>query len=646
MRASLEFKGRELMWHFEYVIPSFMILAVILLHYFTSQHISVRVHKVFFAVLYVEFFTILIDIVSSYFCDHFEHFSYELLVFINLLFYILFLLRSYVFFIYSYVLSNRTIRLKKERVILATIPLIILEAFVISTVVNKYIFYIDENGFNKGRYNYAIYICLFFYVFLSIVVAIFNRKKFNRKKYFAYTILFNMVLFIGGIVRILLPNYLIMDTTCVLTILMIYLCFENPELYIDRRTSSFNYSALNALLFDDRAINRTSIKGFYLRNYREFHGFIEDNLVDELLRVVANAVKIYGKTRNIFYIRRGGFIVCYKEQKDFSQVQKEVTRYLDEYKRMHDIKIRTDLAIIELDEELAGLPVSTKVELIKDVYDSRYNMVAFDRILISVDDYNKSKRELEIKSEIEWAIDNNDVEIYIQPIVEIKNKKVVGGELLARIKRDNGSLLMPGEFISVAERYGLMNKIGYMVFSKACKYIKENDLKAAGIEWLNFNVSPSEFLGDDLSSSLCEVTNKYGVDRNFIHIEIVEEFVEDFLRFKNEISKVHRFDFNFVLDDYGVGYSNLMRLNEINFINIKLDKSLVRAYCDSGNLIVATMIKAFKELGYELTAEGVESEDMVRKMTDLGVDYIQGFYYSKAVPVANFLDMVKEINTK
>lgn len=646
MRASLEFKGRELMWHFEYVIPSFMILAVILLHYFTSQHISVRVHKVFFAVLYVEFFTILIDIVSSYFCDHFEHFSYELLVFINLLFYILFLLRSYVFFIYSYVLSNRTIRLKKERVILATIPLIILEAFVISTVVNKYIFYIDENGFNKGRYNYAIYICLFFYVFLSIVVAIFNRKKFNRKKYFAYTILFNMVLFIGGIVRILLPNYLIMDTTCVLTILMIYLCFENPELYIDRRTSSFNYSALNALLFDDRAINRTSIKGFYLRNYREFHGFIEDNLVDELLRVVANAVKIYGKTRNIFYIRRVGFIVCYKEQKDFSQVQKEVTRYLDEYKRMHDIKIRTDLAIIELDEELAGLPVSTKVELIKDVYDSRYNMVAFDRILISVDDYNKSKRELEIKSEIEWAIDNNDVEIYIQPIVEIKNKKVVGGELLARIKRDNGSLLMPGEFISVAERYGLMNKIGYMVFSKACKYIKENDLKAAGIEWLNFNVSPSEFLGDDLSSSLCEVTNKYGVDRNFIHIEIVEEFVEDFLRFKNEISKVHRFDFNFVLDDYGVGYSNLMRLNEINFINIKLDKSLVRAYCDSGNLIVATMIKAFKELGYELTAEGVESEDMVRKMTDLGVDYIQGFYYSKAVPVANFLDMVKEINTK
>ena len=106
------------------------------------------------------------------------------------------------------------------------------------------------------------------------------------------------------------------------------------------------------------------------------------------------------------------------------------------------------------------------------------------------------------------------------------------------------------------------------------------------------------------------------------------------------------YGFQFVLDDYGVGYSNLMRLNEINFINIKLDKSLVRAYCDLGNLIVATMIKAFKELGYELTAECVESEDMVRKMTDLGVDYIQGFHYSKAVPVANFLDMVKEINTK
>ena len=94
--------------------------------------------------------------------------------------------------------------------------------------------------------------------------------------------------------------------------------------------------------------------------------------------------------------------------------------------------------------------------------------------------------------------------------------------------------------------------------------------------------------------------------------------------------------FRFVLDDYGIGYSNISRLKKCPFINVKLDMSLVWDYCKKPDDILPTMVTAFKHMGFSVTAEGIETREMAEHLSNIGVDYQQGFYFAKPMPMADF----------
>jgi EAL domain-containing protein (putative c-di-GMP-specific phosphodiesterase class I) len=111
---------------------------------------------------------------------------------------------------------------------------------------------------------------------------------------------------------------------------------------------------------------------------------------------------------------------------------------------------------------------------------------------------------------------------------------------------------------------------------------------------------------------------------------------------EKQISSLTGSGFRFVLDDYGIGYSNVSRLRKTPFINIKLDKSLVWDYCKAPSEILPVEIDAFKKCGFEITAEGIENADMAKKMRDIGCNYLQGYFYSKPVPFDEFIKYAKE----
>jgi EAL domain-containing protein (putative c-di-GMP-specific phosphodiesterase class I) len=96
--------------------------------------------------------------------------------------------------------------------------------------------------------------------------------------------------------------------------------------------------------------------------------------------------------------------------------------------------------------------------------------------------------------------------------------------------------------------------------------------------------------------------------------------------------------FMFVLDDYGTGYSNLSRLRNCPFINIKLDMSIVRDYCKKPDEMLPNMVHTFKHLHFEVTAEGVEDVGMAVMLKEIGCDYLQGYHYSKPIPMNEFVD--------
>ena len=247
------------------------------------------------------------------------------------------------------------------------------------------------------------------------------------------------------------------------------------------------------------------------------------------------------------------------------------------------------------------------------------------------------ERHLVVKRALERALEDNTAEIFLQPLVDATTYQLVGAEVLCRIRDAEGNLVMPDQFIPIAERSGTILWLGEQVLEKACQFIEENDLSAMGMEWINVNLSPIQCLRKDLSERFEKILSRHNVPASQIHLELTEQSMMDMAMLQAQVGALKDVGFRFVLDDYGTGYSNFARVKRYPFITIKLDMELVWEYFRERDEMLPTTVQIFKQMNYHITAEGVESLEMAKAMRDIGCDYLQGFYFSRPLPVNEFL---------
>jgi EAL domain-containing protein (putative c-di-GMP-specific phosphodiesterase class I) len=135
------------------------------------------------------------------------------------------------------------------------------------------------------------------------------------------------------------------------------------------------------------------------------------------------------------------------------------------------------------------------------------------------------------------------------------------------------------------------------------------------------------------------IIQEYGIPVSKVRFEITEESIIDYSLLKVQLGNMHEAGFKFVLDDYGSGYSNLIRLRRYSFENIKIDMEVVWDYCGNPSPILPAFVKAIKEMGHSVTAEGIEDESMAAMISELGCDYQQGYHYSKPLPADEFIKL-------
>ena len=133
------------------------------------------------------------------------------------------------------------------------------------------------------------------------------------------------------------------------------------------------------------------------------------------------------------------------------------------------------------------------------------------------------------------------------------------------------------------------------------------------------------------------ILKQYNLQAGQIHLEITEQSIIDYTLMKEQIDVLRRIGFHFVLDDYGSGYSNLTRVKHYPFWNIKLDMEVVWDYCKTRDTLLPHIVTAFKELGFSITAEGIETEEMADALAAIGCDYLQGYLFDKPIPVNDFV---------
>jgi len=255
------------------------------------------------------------------------------------------------------------------------------------------------------------------------------------------------------------------------------------------------------------------------------------------------------------------------------------------------------------------------------------------------DSIEEINQKLDIRKCLEKALENDELEVFLQPLVDCLTGKRVAAEALVRLRNGEGKLIRPDLFISMAEQEGYIVRLGEQVLSKVCRFIRDHDMEALGVKWINVNLSPVQFMSQDIPERFSAILKEYGVNQEMVHLEITEQSMIDFSLLRDQITGLHENGFQFSLDDYGSGYSNLSRVRQYPFTNIKIDMDVVRSYCKQKDVLLPALIQGFKKMNLSITAEGIETEEMAGAMKDISCDYLQGYYFSRPVPMDEFVKM-------
>ncbi len=248
-----------------------------------------------------------------------------------------------------------------------------------------------------------------------------------------------------------------------------------------------------------------------------------------------------------------------------------------------------------------------------------------------------------VMGEIIQALDEDRVEVFFQPTYAAKEERFVSAEALARIKNRDGTYMPPNVFIPVAEETGLISRLGRRVFEKVCVFLRDNDIQRLGIGWLEVNLSVIQCEERNLAEHYLEIMKHYGVQPRLLNLEITETgSVSAKNTLLKNMNQLIAQGVSFSLDDFGNGHSNLNYMIDMPVSAMKLDTHMIQGYFTEprARVVVQSTIRLAHELGLSVVAEGVESRGQFDEMVRLGVDYIQGFYFSKPLPADEYLKFV------
>ncbi len=247
-----------------------------------------------------------------------------------------------------------------------------------------------------------------------------------------------------------------------------------------------------------------------------------------------------------------------------------------------------------------------------------------------------------IKAYLEKAIKNDEFIVYLQPKVDVKKDKVCGAEALIRWNYKGRDFLSPGKFIPFFEKNGSIEKIDDIVLEKVSKTMARWINEGRDPIPVSVNLSRSRLNDVNLTDKLTEIVDRSGIPHELIDFELTESAAYDNKdRLISVIKDLRSRGFKISMDDFGTGYSSLSLLTQMPLDILKIDKSFVdkigvEGEKDSDLTVVRHIVALAKELGFECLAEGAEKEEQVRRLSELGCNKIQGFYYGKPMSIEDF----------
>ncbi len=266
-----------------------------------------------------------------------------------------------------------------------------------------------------------------------------------------------------------------------------------------------------------------------------------------------------------------------------------------------------------------------------------------DKVILEEEDLDYLLRRSAVEAAVSRGLDEGSFEVYYQPTYKIDGT-LHGAEALLRMSDSELGKLYPDEFIPIAEYTGLIDDIDDFVLREVCTFIRSGKPKELGMECINVNLSVVQCMRQGFAKHIIDIVETEEVEKSFINFEITESVsATDYKLFSSVVKELKEAGFMFSMDDYGTGYSNINAIFSLNLDVIKIDKSILwnAEKNEAGEIVLENTVRMMKQMNKKILVEGVETEKQIEILKKMGVDYLQGFYFSKPIPKNELIEFLK-----
>jgi diguanylate cyclase (GGDEF)-like protein/PAS domain S-box-containing protein len=421
----------------------------------------------------------------------------------------------------------------------------------------------------------------------------------------------------------------------------------NRLLFMDRLARSFDRMRRNqdktmALIFLD------------LDNFKLINDSLGHLLGDKLLVAIANRIESTVRSsdcvarigRNHTVARLGGdeFIILMEDISAPVDIIRAAERISKALTQAFNVGGQELFPSASMGIALYNSSYQNPEDLLRDADTAMYRAKALGKGHFEVFDTsmrNLAIARLQLETELQHAVEREEFTAYYQPIISLAAGNIHGFEALIRWNHSARGLVLPGEFMSVAEETGLVIKIDQWVLATACQQILlwQSQFPVDPPMSINVNLSARNFFQPNVLEKYLKMLHMAEIPRNSLHLEVTESAmmpnpesaIETMLQLKALGTKI-------VMDDFGTGYSSLSYLHQFPLDIIKIDRSFVARIVEDDE-IVRAIINLGRNLGLEVVAEGVETAEQVVKLRELGCEFAQGYFFSVPLNALEATDM-------
>lgn len=521
---------------------------------------------------------------------------------------------------------------------LYALPFLFTELIILLNPLTGWVYFYDDTfQYCRNWGVYAIYLTAFFYMLVGLANLFRYWKAVTSAKRNAL-VFFIVLVAIGIFVQIAWQDIQIELFTDALAGLGLMLSIEDEDDRIDMATGAYNRRALS---FDLKNLITTEqvfqVIGVQITDMASVHRVMGSSASDAFLRSVADYLRTLLPPYCIYYANPQTYIILLRgdDESRAAEIAAEILDRFDE--KWNGGKVDSLLhAAVTRGVSPKNFPAREDVLFMAD----SPIPVKEEKKVLSGRDLSYLLRRLEVERALHRGLEERTFEVYYQPVCEMPSLRMTSAEALLRLHDRVLGNVPPTEFIPAAEQAGIIEELGDFVLEEVCEFLASGVPDEIGLKEIGVNLSVLQCVQPGFAQRMKDIVSRYGVNPAKINFEITESVAaSDYNALDAVIRDLKADGFTFAMDDYGTGYSNMQSIFSLDFDLVKIDKGILwSAEKNSiGRAILDNSVRMIREMHREILVEGVETEEQIRLLAKLSVDFLQGFYFSKPVPKDEFV---------